>query len=295
MKLAQLKYFLTVIREGSYVGAASKLNLSPQALSKAVRALEDELQAPLFARTGRRIELTEFGKGFALQAQDALQQLDDLAFYAQGYASQQRMSRIQLGVVSAPFRSSICSVEDFAAYRSAHPHVRLDVAFHSSEYCLSAVRQGVLDAALVLGEFNHAGIACHRVGKLHPCAVMSSTHPLAFRASLSMADLSGQLVAFPIDTYCASTNLVRICREHNSSPLFVDLAPTFESHQQFLNSGGIILMTNDKEHAALFEGTTALSFAAEARFFAPITLVCPAHHDEDIAVLYAYLADMMQQ
>jgi LysR family transcriptional activator of nhaA len=66
-----LRYFRAVAHDGNLTRAAARLNLAPSALSAQIRALEDRLGQPLFARTGRRLVLTEAGR-IALAHADAI-------------------------------------------------------------------------------------------------------------------------------------------------------------------------------------------------------------------------------
>jgi len=56
-----LLYFWTVAREGSILAACKKLYVSQPTVSAQIRALERSLGQPLFARRGRRLELTDMG------------------------------------------------------------------------------------------------------------------------------------------------------------------------------------------------------------------------------------------
>ena len=57
-----LLYFWTVAQEGSLVGGAKKLNLTPQTISAQLRTLEDALGEQLFDRSGRQLTMTEIGR-----------------------------------------------------------------------------------------------------------------------------------------------------------------------------------------------------------------------------------------
>jgi LysR family transcriptional regulator, transcriptional activator of nhaA len=57
-----LRYFWAVAREGGLTRAAERLNVSPSVLSTQLRRLEERLGHPLFAREGKRLELTEAGR-----------------------------------------------------------------------------------------------------------------------------------------------------------------------------------------------------------------------------------------
>lgn len=57
-----LLYFWVVAREGSIARATEQLNLTQPTISAQIKALEESLGEELFARVGRRLELTDVGK-----------------------------------------------------------------------------------------------------------------------------------------------------------------------------------------------------------------------------------------
>jgi len=57
-----LRYFWTVAKAGGIARACERLHLTPQTISGQLSAFEDALGHKLFARAGRRLELTEAGR-----------------------------------------------------------------------------------------------------------------------------------------------------------------------------------------------------------------------------------------
>lgn len=57
-----LYYFWQVYQQGSVVGAAEVLHLTPQTITGQIKALEDRLQGKLFKRKGRGLEPSELGE-----------------------------------------------------------------------------------------------------------------------------------------------------------------------------------------------------------------------------------------
>jgi LysR family transcriptional activator of nhaA len=57
-----LLYFYTVAKVGGVTAASKQLSLAQSTVSAQIRMLEDQLGGPLFARVGRRMELTELGQ-----------------------------------------------------------------------------------------------------------------------------------------------------------------------------------------------------------------------------------------
>lgn len=64
MSLAQLRYFVAVAEEGNVCRAAGRLRVAQPPVSRQIRALEDELGAPLFTRTPRGMALLPSGEVF---------------------------------------------------------------------------------------------------------------------------------------------------------------------------------------------------------------------------------------
>ena len=58
MSPRQLKYFLEIYNQRSIKKAAEKLIISPQAVSKTIKEIEEELQVTLFIRGKKSLEPT---------------------------------------------------------------------------------------------------------------------------------------------------------------------------------------------------------------------------------------------
>ncbi len=76
ISLGLLRTFETSARLLSFTQAAVELNLTQAAVSKQVKALEDQLGALLFRRSAHGIELTEKGHRYWLDTRDKITQLD---------------------------------------------------------------------------------------------------------------------------------------------------------------------------------------------------------------------------
>jgi DNA-binding transcriptional LysR family regulator len=63
-RLKGIDVFVSVVERGSFAAAAQRLNLTSSAVSKSIARLEKRLQARLFARTTRKLALTDAGSVF---------------------------------------------------------------------------------------------------------------------------------------------------------------------------------------------------------------------------------------
>src|ERR1700761_9247132 len=62
MLKTSLRYFMSVVRHGSFRAASSELNVAQSAVSRQIQSLEYELGMPLFERRPRGVALTEAGQ-----------------------------------------------------------------------------------------------------------------------------------------------------------------------------------------------------------------------------------------
>jgi DNA-binding transcriptional LysR family regulator len=156
LTLPQLTYFLAAAEHGSFSAAAESLLMAQPSLSEQIRRLEAELGVPLFTRAGRGIELTEAGRllrphaertlAEAQAAAESVRQVRDLtggtvAFGTFGSAHHYLLARL---------------VEDF---RKRHPHVRVRAIGQNSAEVADAVREGQLEAGLVVLPIDDRGLS----------------------------------------------------------------------------------------------------------------------------------------
>ena len=75
MDFDQLNSFLEVARHSSFSKAAERCFRTQPAISSQIRALEEEVGARLFDRSGSKVTLTVAGKAFQSYAEDSLSAL----------------------------------------------------------------------------------------------------------------------------------------------------------------------------------------------------------------------------
>ncbi len=77
MELNYIKEFVHLAEVGNFLSAAEDLYISQSSLSKHIKAIETELNTPLFFRTTKKITLTEAGSVFLKYATEIAKQQED--------------------------------------------------------------------------------------------------------------------------------------------------------------------------------------------------------------------------
>lgn len=188
----QLEIFTAVAEESSFSRAARRLFAAQSTVSAAVRALEQELGAALFERSTRSVELTPFGETALGDARAALEAMERIrALAAPGTAGLR--GRVRLGIFSN--LEFLDLPELLGRFHREHPlvNLRLVVSSAGSSGLLDDVRHARLDVALVgLPTSELTGLDIAPLGETAFTAVLPTTHPLASRRSLTLADLAGE-------------------------------------------------------------------------------------------------------
>jgi DNA-binding transcriptional LysR family regulator len=146
MELRQLEYFLAVAEEANFTRAAERVHISQSGVSAQVRALETELGASLFDRSGRVARLTDAGTAALPYARAALDAAADLRQAVDEVKGLIR-GHLTIGMVTG------CEVRPLfaalAAFHREHPAIELDLVEDNSDRLVAAVRTGAIDLALI--------------------------------------------------------------------------------------------------------------------------------------------------
>ncbi|MEX3777067.1 LysR substrate-binding domain-containing protein [Pseudomonas sp. MYb118] len=141
-----LTEFLAVAEHKSFTVAATRLAVTPTAVSHAIKLLERRTGVLLFQRTTRRVALTEAGASLFARLRPAASEIDDALAVLSGFRDQP-MGTLRL---TAPRLSGALLIEPLIPlFREAYPQVTLDISLDDATVDLMAAG---FDAGIRLGE-----------------------------------------------------------------------------------------------------------------------------------------------
>jgi DNA-binding transcriptional LysR family regulator len=190
----QLETFLAVVRLGGMRPAAAALHVTQPAVSVRVRELENRLEARLFERVGRRVELTETGRLLAAEGPAWLAARAELVRRVRESAGAERRT-LRLATIDAA--SIYVLPEIYLEFRGSHPQVQLIVQVVDSRHVLAAVAAREADVGVVALPSSHPEIEAIPIFEEQLVCVASPDHPLVRRARVSLSALAAEpLVLF---------------------------------------------------------------------------------------------------
>ena len=143
--LAQLKYFLAIVRAGSLSGAARDVFIAQPALSHQLQLLEQELGQQLFVRYARGVRLTDSGRRFQERAIAVLRQVESIKAELAAPVGEV-IGEVVVGMaIAANMGFSVACYEEVGR---RHPGVRLRLVESMSGFLPEWMQRGSIDLAL---------------------------------------------------------------------------------------------------------------------------------------------------
>lgn len=210
MTLVQLRHFVVLANEGSFVHASMALYLTQPALTRSIHALEEELGGSLFNRLGRRISLTPFGDEVLARARRLVSDADALKLTGQALHAG-LMGQLRVGLSSGP--GALLSTPLMLHMAEQHPRLQVHISRGNTAVLLHALREQHLDAAIVdIRDMRpSAELTVSLAFELNAGFLVRPDHPLAQRRGPVSIE---EVMAYPVASTPLSDEVARILIAH---------------------------------------------------------------------------------
>lgn len=165
--LDELQAFTAVVDTGSISSAAVQLGQTASGISRALSRLESKLATTLLRRTTRRLQLTEEGAAFLVQARRILESVEE-AEEQMSRRLQHPAGRLRINA-SAPFMLHVL-VPLVGGFRERYPDIELEL--HSSDQIIDLLEHRT-DLALRHGPLRDSTLHARPLGRSRIRAVAS--------------------------------------------------------------------------------------------------------------------------
>ncbi|MCL6299018.1 LysR substrate-binding domain-containing protein [Streptomyces kronopolitis] len=185
MELRTLRYFVAVAEELHFGRAATRLHMSQPPLSRAIKQLETEIGALLFARSPAGVTLTPVGTVLLDEARALLDRAEGLRIRVHAAA---RTATLTVGILGDGTDPGITKLA--AAFRRKHPGVDIRIRDTDLTDPTCGLRAGLVDVALTRAPFDETALTVRQLRTDPVGAVLRTDDPLAHRDHLALADLA---------------------------------------------------------------------------------------------------------
>ena len=171
--------FEAAARHLSFTKAAAELFLTQSAVSRQIKALEDQLGVQLFERRTRALSLTPEGEALFQTVADVLRRIEETTQHIQGRAQERTFT-----VTTTPSFASLWLIPRLVGYTRENPKV--DVRISASAELVDLERSGI-ELAIRYGGSKVAGSKLFGEEVFPVCApslLRDAKHPLATPADL---------------------------------------------------------------------------------------------------------------
>ena len=194
MELRQLRYFVAVAEEGNISRAAQKIFLTQPALSRQIKALEEEVGQCLLERQAHSIRLTPAGEALLREARELLQHAEQVLERVRAAG---RGVRLRVGYAPSLAAGMLsAAVENFTA---THPNARVELFDLSTAEMLAGLEDDKLDVVLSVGQRRETrGLKWTPLVRAPWQLAVNRNHPLARRSRVTPAEVAGE----PLLVFC---------------------------------------------------------------------------------------------
>ncbi|MFB0632409.1 LysR family transcriptional regulator [Streptomyces sp. AB3(2024)] len=185
VELRTLRYFVAVAEELHFGRAATRLHMSQPPLSRAIKQLEADVGALLFARSTAGVSLTPVGTMLLDEARALLDHADRVRLRVSAAAG---VAGITVGILGDG--TDPAALRLAAAYRRRHPGIDVRIRDTDLTDPTCGLRTGLVDVALTRAPFDETALTVRELRADPVGVVLRADDPLARHDRLRLADLN---------------------------------------------------------------------------------------------------------
>lgn len=235
MELRHLKYFLAVAEELNFTRASEKLFISQPPLSRQIIELEDELQAKLFIRNNKKVELTEAGKYFEKEVTALFQNLERVA------VKTKKIGENVSGEFRIAYISSIYSAvisELIKHLKVQFPYVNFKLFEVSTTKQINALEQGKIEMGIIRSPIKSPKIKSH-LWFQDGFSLVYNKNNIQLKSEKEILNLKDETFIFFNKDYAPHYHevLLELCAFYGFTPKIIHEANNINSIVQLVKNG----------------------------------------------------------
>jgi LysR family transcriptional regulator, low CO2-responsive transcriptional regulator len=215
MDFDQLETFLEVARHVSFSRAAEKRFRTQPAISSQIRALEEEVGARLFDRSGGKVALTAAGKAFQQYAEQTLEARKGMM------VTLAELERIPRGEIVVGANEGTCLhilPEVFAEFKKLYPNVAVQISRLERAKILESIIDNSVDFGVVSTPVDDRRLTVVNIHRDELVIIVPPGHPLSRMKQAGIADVARYPLLLP-KVGRTREALANLFQEHRVKPM----------------------------------------------------------------------------
>jgi len=280
MNFVAFKYFHEVVKAKSIRRAADRLHVAPSAVSRQLVQLEHRLGTPLLERTNIGVALTPAGMLVERYTVGMFRDLDQLQASIRDYRGLQQ-GEVKLCIMEGIIAGFLPRV--ITEFQLQYPEIRFTVISESSDRMIEALIRDEADIAVVYNARPRPEIEVIAEHAEPVMCLMAKHHPLAHRASITLAEICALPIALPTSDFGLRQLFERAVASRKLAGNVVLTANTLELTHKMARAGRVVTIgpalcaANDIQAGFL----KAIPIA-EAEFAVVRSMIC-VHRDRTLS------------
>ncbi len=156
--IKQINSFLTIISEGSFTGAARKLNIGQATISHHINQIEEAIKVSLFTRSGKTVKITREGKIFEKFSLNFFSEIDKLQINLDSPALTET---VDIAASTIPADYILPSIISKLRKNNSNFQFRIDIS--DSREAIEKVKEKSVDIGIVGKEINHPTVKSNKL------------------------------------------------------------------------------------------------------------------------------------
>jgi DNA-binding transcriptional LysR family regulator len=235
--LRHLRYFVAIVRQGSFRAAAEDLNISQPPLTRQIQQLEDIVGTALLIRRSNGVQTTAAGAALFTEAQNILGLVERACINTQRIGTGQ-MGRLDVGVFGSAVLDIVPRI--VLQFRTRFPDVEVILHNMDRETQIKALTERRIQIGFNRFFQDHPDLVWESVVRETMLVAAPSNHPLTAKGVLSLRDLANEpLIFYPRTTGPGgfSNYLLRLFHNLNIEPRIVQNVDDVVAAVSFVSSG----------------------------------------------------------
>lgn len=208
MTLIQLEYITALHQLKHFAKAAAHCHITQPSLSMQVQKLEEELGITIFDRSKQPVVTTQAGEAVIEQAQKILSARDALLQQVQ-HTKGLIAGELRIGIIPtlAPYLLPLF----IKSFIKKYPAVKLIVQEMMTQHIIQALREGRLDAGILVSPLQEAGIQEHVLFYESLMVYVSKKHAVYNKTYVLPQDIDADSLWLLEEGHCFRSQIANLC------------------------------------------------------------------------------------